>query len=90
MTGVEGVGFPPNQLTFRFRFHRRKKNTLTMIILHPDHIAFAHKTIDHLCKPHIRLSISQPIRLVKVHLSRVVVEQGPEDRVGETVVVFVG
>ena len=57
-----------------------------MIILNPNHIPLAYEPVDDLCEPHVGLSISQPVVLVKVHLARVIMEEGPEDRVGEPVV----
>lgn len=56
--------------------HRKKHK---MVILHPNHGSRLELRKDGLGKGHIRLPVSLPVKLVKVHLSRVVVEQGPED-----------
>jgi hypothetical protein len=60
-----------------------------MIILDPDHIPRSDEPIDDLCEPHVSLPVSQPILLGKVHIPSVVVEQGPQDRVGEPVVMTI-
>lgn len=69
---------------------RASPQTLTVVILNPNHITFLHETIDDLGEPHVGLPISQPIILIKVHLSRVVVEEWPENGIGEPVVVTFG
>lgn len=55
-----------------------------MVVLHPDHIAFSSEGEHDLGKGKVDGSVGEPVGLVKVHLSGVVMEQRPEDRVGET------
>lgn len=66
--------------------HRKEHE---MVILDPNHSSRSDLLTDGLRKLHIGLTICQPILLVKVHLARMIVEKGPEDRVGETVVVSI-
>ena len=61
-----------------------------VVVLHPDHAILAELGADSLCKFEVNVTVGKPVCLVKVHLAGVVVEEGPEDRVGETVVVLVG
>jgi hypothetical protein len=58
-----------------------------VVVLNPDHVASLDHSSDDVGKPHVGFSVGEPVGGVKVHLSRVVVEQWPEDRVGEAWVV---
>lgn len=60
-----------------------------MVVLHPDHAARLELLHDRLRKRKVRLPIREPILLVEIHLTRVVVEEGPQNGVGEAVVVAV-
>jgi hypothetical protein len=61
-----------------------------VVVLDPDHAAGLDDLLDGEGELEVRLAVREPVRLVKVHLAGVVVEEGPEDRVGEAVVVAVG
>ena len=54
-----------------------------MIVLHPDDIPFCSHGSDGVREPHVGFSVSEPVGRVKVHFSRMIVQQRPEDRVGE-------
>lgn len=61
-----------------------------VVVLHPDHTARLELLHDRLRKRKVGLPIREPILLVEIHLAGVVVEEGPQDGVGEAVVVAVG
>jgi hypothetical protein len=58
-----------------------------VVVLDPDHVARTCLLADSFGEIEICLAIREPILFVKVHLARVVMEEGPEDGVGEAVVV---
>ena len=60
-----------------------------MVILYPNHAPWANLAHDGLCKRQVCLTVSEPVALVEIHFSGVIMEKGPEDRVGEAVVVLV-
>jgi len=60
-----------------------------MVILDPDHGAWGDLLEHDLSETHIGLAISQPVLLVEVHLSRMIVKEGPEDGIRETVIVAI-
>lgn len=55
-----------------------------MVVLHPDHVASLDQGRNDVGETHVGFPVSKPVGRVKVHLPGVVVEQWPEDRVGET------
>ena len=61
-----------------------------MVVLDPDHRVGSKLFHNRLGESHISLTVRQPILLLEVHLTRVVVEKWPEDRIGEAVVMAVG
>jgi hypothetical protein len=61
-----------------------------MVVLNPDHSARGDLLANDLGKAEVGLSVSEPILLVKIHFAGVVVEQRPEDGVGEAVIVAIG
>ena len=58
--------------------------------MHPHHAAGRKLLNDGLGEREVSLAVGEPVLLVKVHLARVIVEEWPEDGVGEAVVVAVG
>lgn len=60
-----------------------------MVVLNPDHGARGELGHDGLCERHVRLAVGKPVLVLEVHLSGVVVEERPENRVREAVVVTV-
>lgn len=58
-----------------------------VVILNPDHGAGSELLHDGLSEGVVRLPVGLPVFLFKVHLSGMVVEKRPEDRVAETVIV---
>ncbi len=52
-----------------------------VIVLHPDHAVVPNLGADGLCKFEVDLTVGEPVRLVKVHFTWVVVEEGPQDGV---------
>ena len=60
-----------------------------MIVLHPDHVATADLRTNDLGELEICLAIREPILFVKVHFAGVVMEERPEDGIGESVVMAV-
>jgi len=61
-----------------------------MVILDPDHVSRANLRLDRLSELEVRLAVCEPVVLVKAHFAWVVMEQGPQNGVGEAVVVPVG
>lgn len=61
-----------------------------VVVLNPDHGARLELRLDSLGELEVGLAVGEPILLVEVHLTRVVMEKRPKDGVGETVVVTVG
>jgi hypothetical protein len=59
-------------------------------VLHPDHAVLAGLRPDGLCEFEVDLGVRELMWLVKVHLAGVIVEEGPEDRVWEAIVMLVG
>lgn len=55
-----------------------------MVVLHPDHVARLDQGGNDVGETHVGFPVSEPMGSVKVHLPGVIVEQWPEDRVGET------
>lgn len=55
-----------------------------MVVLHPDHVASLDQGGNDVGETHVGFPVSEPMGSVKVHLPGVIVEQWPEDRVGET------
>ena len=60
-----------------------------MIILHPNHRPRLDVRQNDFRELEVSFPVSPPVLFVKVHLARVVMEQGPKNRVGETVVVAI-
>lgn len=54
-----------------------------MIVLHPNHISRPTETGNNVGKTHVCFTVCEPVGRVEVHLSGVVVEQGPQDGVGK-------
>ena len=52
-----------------------------VIVLHPDHAVLPKLGADGLCKFEVDLTVGEPVRLVKVHFTWVVMEEGPQDGV---------
>jgi hypothetical protein len=61
-----------------------------VIVLDPNHGIGGYLLANDFCKAHVGLTIRKPIRLVKIHFTRVIMEQGPEDGVREAIVVAIG
>lgn len=60
-----------------------------MIILNPNHGSGGDLLKDDLSKCHVGLTISEPVLLVKVHLAGVVMEEWPQDGIGEAIVMAI-
>lgn len=54
-----------------------------MVVLHPNHISRLTETGNDVGEAHVCFTVREPVGRVEVHLSGVVVEQGPQDGVGE-------
>ena len=52
-----------------------------VVVLHPDHAVLTKLGADGLCKLEVDLTVGEPVGLVKVHFTGMVVEEGPQDRV---------
>ena len=52
-----------------------------MVVLYPDHAVLPELGADGFCEFAVDLTVREPVRLVKVHFTGVVVEEGPQDRV---------
>ena len=61
-----------------------------VVILNPNHGARRELCHDSLGEGHVGLAVREPVLVFEVHLAGVVVEERPEDGVGEAVVVPVG
>lgn len=70
------------------REHQREQHQV--VVLDPYAVARAQHRAHGLGKALVRLAVRQPVFLVKVHLAGVVVEERPEDRVREAIVVPLG
>jgi hypothetical protein len=60
--------------------HREKHE---VVVLHPNNVSGLDHGGDDVGEPHVGLAVGEPVFAVKVHLSGVVVEQRPQDGVGE-------
>ena len=52
-----------------------------VVVLHPNHAILPDLSADGLGKFEVDLTVREPVRLVKVHFTGVVVEEGPQDGV---------
>lgn len=66
--------------------HRQKHE---VVVLDPDHVARLELGTDGLGEAEVGLAVGVPVCLLEVHLAGVVVEERPENGVGEAVVVAV-
>ena len=60
-----------------------------VVVLHPHHRVFVNLVADSLSEAHVGYAVGEPVFLVEIHLTGMVVEQRPEDGVREAVIVTV-
>jgi hypothetical protein len=60
-----------------------------MVVLYPDHRPRPYLLANGFGESHIGLAICQPILLIEIHLAGMIMEEGPENGIGEPVVMTI-
>jgi hypothetical protein len=66
--------------------HRKQHK---VVVLHPHHGILANLVADNLSEAHVGYAVREPVFLVEIHLTGMIMEERPEDGVREAVIVTI-